>query len=75
MGANDSTGKECRLQTEDTREISGETIVYFDKLGFGWVLNHMDVDQFKQSLFVEGDISNQSLIRMIENLLYDNKNV
>jgi hypothetical protein len=74
MGGNNSIAKECRLQTEDARERDGETIVYFDKLGFGWVLSHIDVDQFKQSLYAEGKISNQSLIRMIESLLYENTN-
>ena len=55
-------------------ERNKEAIVFFDKLGFGWVLDHIMVEEMKLSHFKEAGMINRSLIRMIENLL-DNPGV
>jgi len=57
------------LLTEVNREIDKETIIFFDKLGFGWVLDKMTVKEMKLCHLKEGDTVNKSLIKIIENLL------
>jgi hypothetical protein len=46
-----------------------ETIIFFDKLGFGWVLDNMMAKEMKLCHLKEGDPVNKSLINIIENLL------
>ena len=46
-----------------------EVIVFFDKLGFGWVVDSMALKDVKQGIFKEEDLPSQSLIQMIENIL------
>ena len=57
------------MLTEVNREIDKETIIFFDKLGFGWVLDKMTVKEMKLCHLKEGDTVNKSLIKIIENLL------
>jgi len=57
------------LLTEVNREMDKETIIFFDKLGFGWVLDKMTVKEMKLCDLKEGDTVNKSLIKIIENLL------
>jgi hypothetical protein len=57
------------LLTEVNREIDRETIIFFDKLGFGWVLDNMMVKELKLCHLNEGNAVNKSLINIIENLL------
>ena len=57
------------MLTEVNREIDKETIIFFDKLGFGWVLDKMTVKEMKLCHLEEGDTVNKSLIKIIENLL------
>jgi hypothetical protein len=58
-----------RLLTEANREMDKETIIFFDKLGFGWVLDKITVQEMKLCHLKGGDTVNKSLIKMIENLL------
>ena len=52
--------------------MSKETIIFFDKLGFGWVLDNITAKELKLSYFNEENTVNKSLIKIIENLLdYD----
>ena len=57
------------MLTEVNREMDKETIIFFDKLGFGWVLDKMTVKEMKLGHLKEGDTVNKSLIKIIENLL------
>jgi hypothetical protein len=57
------------LLTEANRAISKETIIFFDKLGFGWVLDNMTAKELKLSYLNEENTVNKSLIKIIENLL------
>ena len=57
------------MLTEVNRETDKETIIFFDKLGFGWVLDKMTVKEMKLCHLKEGDAVNKSLIKIIENLL------
>jgi hypothetical protein len=46
-----------------------ETIIFFDKLGFGWVLDNMTAKEMNFCQPKEGNAFNSSLIQIIENLL------
>ncbi len=46
-----------------------EAIVFFDKLGFGWVVDGLLLKHIKLGLWQEEDISSRSLIKIIENIL------
>jgi hypothetical protein len=49
--------------------MSKETIIFFDKLGFGWVLDSITAKEMKLSHLEEESTVNKSLIKIIENLL------
>ncbi len=55
--------------TETNWEMDKETIIFFDKLGFGWVLDNEMVEEMKLCQLKEGSTVNKSLIKIIENLL------
>jgi len=57
------------LLTEVNRAIRKETIIFFDKLGFGWVLDNITAKELKLSYLNEENTVNKSLIKIIENLL------
>ena len=57
------------MLTEANRAISKGTIIFFDKLGFGWVLDNMTAKELKLSYLNEENTVNKSLIKIIENLL------
>jgi len=46
-----------------------ETIIFFDKLGFGWVLDNITAKEMKLNYLAEANTVNKSLIKIIENLL------
>jgi hypothetical protein len=48
-----------------------ETIIFFDNLGFGWVLDNMMVKEMKLKQFKDDCTVNNSLINILENL-FDN---
>ena len=45
-----------------------ETIIFFDKLGFGWVLDNMMVKEMKLNQLKEDFTVNSSLMKILENL-------
>ena len=49
--------------------MSKETIIFFDKLGFGWVLDNITAKELRFSHLKEEHTVNRSLIKIIENLL------
>ena len=57
------------MLTESDWEMSKETIIFFDKLGFGWVLDKMTAKELKINRLKDDNMFNKSLIKMIENLL------
>jgi hypothetical protein len=57
------------LLTEANRLISKETIIFFDKLGFGWVLDNLTAKEMKLNHLTEANTFDKSLIEIIENLL------
>ncbi len=60
---------ERRLVTEDFGEMGKETIIFFDKLGFGWVLDSGMLREMKLNNLKDDCGINKSLIKIIENLL------
>ena len=52
-----------------------ETIIYFEHLGFGWVLDYMMLKEIKLTKFRDEFITDTSLIKIIENMLIDNQKV
>jgi hypothetical protein len=55
--------------TEAERDICRETIIYFDKLGFGWVIDRAMLEDIKTCILGEEDIPNNPLMKIIENIL------
>ena len=45
-----------------------ETIVFFDKLGFGWVIDNMTAKEMKLINYREDYSVNKSLIKILENI-------
>jgi ribonuclease BN (tRNA processing enzyme) len=45
-----------------------DTIIFFDKLGFGWVIDNMTVKQMKLTHFKEDYSVDKSLIKILENI-------
>ncbi len=62
------------MLTEANREMDRETIIFFDKLGFGWVLDKMMAKELRLCHLKGENTVNKSLINIIENLL-DNPGV
>jgi hypothetical protein len=54
---------------EENWETVKETIIFFDKLGFGWVLDQRMIKEMKLRNLKEESTFNKSLIKIIENLL------
>jgi hypothetical protein len=57
------------LITEAKWAMRKETIIFFDKLGFGWVLDKLTVKEMKLNQLETEATVNKSLIKIIENLL------
>jgi len=57
------------LISEENWEMGKATIIFFDKLGFGWVLDKVMMKEMKLMHFSEESTVNKSLIKIIENLL------
>ena len=52
-----------------------ETIIYFEHLGFGWVMDYAMLKEIKLTKLSDESITDISLIKIIENMLIDNSNV
>ena len=46
-----------------------EAIIFFDKLGFGWVVESAVVKNLRLGAMEDEDIPSRSLIKIIENIL------
>jgi hypothetical protein len=46
-----------------------EAIIFFDKLGFGWVVDTSIVKSIKWGVLEEDEMPGRSLIKIIENIL------
>ncbi len=62
------------MRTEANWEMERETIIFFDKLGFGWVLDNVTAKEMNFCQPKDGNTINSSLMKIIENLL-DNPGV
>jgi hypothetical protein len=51
-----------------------ETIIYFEQLGFGWVLDYMVLKEIKFTKLRDECMTDTSLIKIIENMLIENPN-
>ena len=52
-----------------------ETIIFFEQLGFGWVLDNMMLKEIKLNTIRDELITDTSLIKIIENMLIENPNL
>jgi hypothetical protein len=50
-----------------------DTIIFFENLGFGWVLDDVDLEHMSLGTFHDEIVVNNSLMKIIENLLSDNQ--
>ena len=60
--------------TEINWDMPKETIIFFDNLGFGWVIDNMMVKEMKLSQIQDDCTVNKSLINILQNL-FDNPNI
>jgi hypothetical protein len=52
-----------------------ETIIFFEQLGFGWVLDHMMLKEIKLTNCNDERFTDTSLIKIIENILAENPTI
>jgi hypothetical protein len=55
--------------------VDKETIIFFEQLGFGWVLDNMTLKEIKLNKMRDDLVTDASLIKIIENMLADNPNI
>lgn len=55
-------------------DMERETIIFFDNLGFGWVLDKTMIKEMKLNRFKDDCNANKSLINILENL-FDNPGI
>ncbi len=55
--------------------VDKETIIFFEQLGFGWVLDNMMLKEIKLNRIRDELITDTSLIKIIENMLTENPNI
>ena len=60
--------RESRLPTEVNRLMERETIIFFDNLGFGWVLDKTMVKEMKLRHLKDNCSNHNSLMQILENL-------
>jgi hypothetical protein len=46
-----------------------ETIIFFDKMGFGWVMDNAVVKNIRLGVLEDEEIPSRSLIKIIEKIL------
>lgn len=49
--------------------MGNEAIIFFDKLGFGWVFDRTALMEARFGSLPDEELSNRSLIKIIENIL------
>ena len=52
-----------------------ETIIYFEQLGFGWVLDYAMLKEIKLNKLRNDCITDNSLIKIIENMLFESPKI
>ena len=52
-----------------------ETIIYFEQLGFGWVLDNMILKEIKFNKLKDDCIADESLMKIIENMLIESPKI
>ncbi len=52
-----------------------ETIIYFEQLGFGWVLDYKMLKEIKLKRMKNELVTDTSLMKIIENMLIENPNI
>ena len=57
------------LLKEADSEMGRDAIIFFDKLGFGWVLDTSMIKEMKLDQLEDDRIVNTSLMRILENIL------
>lgn len=57
------------MPTEDHWEMGKDAVVFFEKLGFGWVLDGILLDEIDLGNFSDETITNKSLMKIISNIL------
>jgi hypothetical protein len=57
------------LRTEGEGKMGKEAIIFFDKMGFGWVIDSTVVKNIRLGVLEDEDIPSRSLIKIIENIL------
>ena len=65
--------KKCSCKTEENRVMGKETIIFFENLGFGWVFDHTNLTHMNLCDLDDETVVNDSLMRIIENILVDNQ--
>ncbi|CAB1063610.1 hypothetical protein D1BOALGB6SA_8393 [Olavius sp. associated proteobacterium Delta 1] len=60
--------------TEVNWDMERDTIIFFDNLGFGWVLDNMMIKEMKLNHLKDDCSVNNSLINILENL-FDNPGI
>jgi hypothetical protein len=58
-----------KLRTEVEGKMGKEAIIFFDKLGFGWVIDNAILKNIRLGVLEDEDIPSRSLIKIIENIL------
>ena len=56
------------MRTEANWDMDRETIIFFDKLGFGWVLDKVMAKEMKLNHYKDDCSVNKGLINILENL-------
>ncbi len=64
--------KQCSCKTESNRVMGKETIIFFENLGFGWVFDHTNLAQMNLGDASDEIVINNSLMKIIENILSGN---
>ena len=60
--------RESRLPAEVNRLMERETIIFFDNLGFGWVLDKTTIKDMKLRHLKENGSVDNSLMKILESL-------
>lgn len=62
-------GRWCPTEAVLLMKHAEEAIIFFDKLGFGWVIDRSVLKHVKLSVLAGEELPSRSLIEMIENIL------
>jgi hypothetical protein len=69
LGPKLRSGQWCPTEAGLLMKHTEEAIIFFDKLGFGWVIDRSVLKHVKLSVLAGEELPSRSLIEMIENIL------